>query len=220
MNQKSLEFLRSAFRVCNGVRLGKGVFMKLENAAFEAACGTAKQLLPSDLPEVAFSGRSNVGKSSLINKLLGRKALARVSSVPGKTVTINFFKLDSCRFVDLPGYGYAKVPQSEKLRWAELMEEYFNSGRNIKLVVQLVDMRHEPTKQDIEMVEFLNEKKIPFVVALTKCDKLGATERGKMLLKICNILSKSGCASVVPFSAVKGDGAEELLKMIESSISN
>ena len=112
--------------------------MKFDNAVFEAAFGVSGQLLESTVPEIAFSGRSNVGKSSLLNKILGRKALARVSSVPGKTVTVNFFRLESCRFVDLPGYGYAKVPQSEKLRWAKLMEEYFDSGRNIKLVVQLV----------------------------------------------------------------------------------
>lgn len=192
--------------------------MKFDNAVFEAAFGTSDQLLESTVPEIAFSGRSNVGKSSLLNRVLGRKALARVSSVPGKTVTINFFRLDSCRFVDLPGYGYAKVPQSEKLRWAKLMEEYFDSGRNIKLVVQLIDMRHEPTKQDIEMIEYLTERKIPFVVALTKCDKLNRTERGDMLLKICSVLTKYGNIGVVPFSAVKGGGAEELRAMIEKAV--
>lgn len=192
--------------------------MKFDNAAFEASFGTAEQLSESTVPEIAFSGRSNVGKSSLLNKVMGRKSLARVSSVPGKTVTINFFKLDSCRFVDLPGYGFAKVSESEKLRWAKLMETYFKSGRNIKLVVQLIDMRREPTTQDLEMIEFLKHNEIPFVVALTKCDKLNKTEREKMLLKICSVLTEYGNISVVPFSATKGDGAQELRLLIEKAV--
>lgn len=194
--------------------------MKFENAVFEAAFGTPEQLTTSTVPEIAFSGRSNVGKSSLLNRLLGRKSLARVSSVPGKTVTINFFQLDDCRFVDLPGYGYAKVPEKEKLRWAKLMEGYFNSGRNVRLVVQLIDMRHEPTKLDIDMIEYMTEKNLPFIVALTKCDKLNKTERSDMLMKICSILTKYGNISVVPFSAVKGDGTEELRSLIEKALNN
>lgn len=192
--------------------------MKYDNAAFECSFGTATQLRASDLPEVAFSGRSNVGKSSLLNKLMGRKSLARVSSMPGKTVTINFFKLDMCRFVDLPGYGYAKVSNAEKLRWSELMEHYFSSGRDIRLVVQLIDMRHAPSRQDIEMIEYMKENNIPFVVALTKCDKLNKTERMNMLEEICGILAKYGNISVVPFSATKGDGVEELRNLIEKSL--
>ncbi len=192
--------------------------MKFDNAVFEAAFGTPGQLKGSDVPEIAFSGRSNVGKSSLLNKLLGRKALARVSSVPGKTVTINFFRLDNCRFVDLPGYGYAKVPDKEKLRWAKLMESYFRSERDLRLIVQLIDMRHEPTKLDIEMIEYMVENQLPFVVALTKCDKLNKTERSEMLMKICSILTKYGNISVVPFSAVNGDGVDELRGLIEKAL--
>ena len=192
--------------------------MRYDNAAFECSFGTAAQLKESGLPEIAFSGRSNVGKSSLLNKLMGRKSLARVSSMPGKTVTINFFKLDECRFVDLPGYGYAKVSNAEKLRWSELMEHYFSSGRDIRLVVQLIDMRHAPSKQDIEMIEYMKENNIPFIVALTKCDKLNKTERMNMLEEICGILSKYGNISVVPFSATKGDGTEELRNLIEKSL--
>ena len=146
--------------------------MRFDNATFETSFGRPDQLKNSDLPEIAFSGRSNVGKSSLLNKLMGRKALARVSSMPGKTVTINFFKLGNCRLVDLPGYGYAKVSHDEKIRWANLMETYFSSQRDIRLVVQLIDMRHSPSQQDLDMISYLNETKIPFVVALTKSDKL------------------------------------------------
>ena len=151
--------------------------MRFDNAVFETSFGTAAQLVKSDLPEIAFSGRSNVGKSSLLNRLLGRKSLARVSSMPGKTVTINFFKLPDCRLVDLPGYGYAKVSHDEKIRWSELMESYFSSDRNLKLVVQLIDMRHAPSAQDIEMLDYMTECNIPFAVALTKCDKLNKGER-------------------------------------------
>ncbi|MGN1195144.1 MAG: ribosome biogenesis GTP-binding protein YihA/YsxC [Acutalibacteraceae bacterium] len=192
--------------------------MRFDNAQFEASYGTEKQLTASTMPEIAFSGRSNVGKSSLLNKLLGRKSLARVSSMPGKTVTINMFRLDSCRFVDLPGYGYAKVSRDEKIRWSSLMEAYFNSGRDIRLVVQLIDMRHDPTKQDIEMIEFMNANDIPFIVALTKCDKLNKTERMNQLMSICGVLTKYGNISVIPFSAVKGDGVDEIRGHIERAV--
>lgn len=192
--------------------------MRFDNAVFETSFGTSKQLKPSDLPEVAFSGRSNVGKSSLLNRLLGRKSLARVSSMPGKTVTINFFKLDTCRFVDLPGYGYAKVSHDEKLRWADLMEGYFSSGRDLRLVVQLIDMRHAPSGQDIDMIEYMTANEIPFVVALTKCDKLNKGERMKQLEEICSVLTKYGNISVVPFSATKCEGVEELRSLIERAL--
>jgi len=192
--------------------------MRYDNAVFETSFGLAKQLKASDLPEIAFSGRSNVGKSSLLNRLLGRKSLARVSSMPGKTVTINYFKLDSCRFVDLPGYGYAKVSNAEKIRWAELMESYFSSERDLRLVVQLIDMRHAPSKQDIDMIEYMTEREIPFVVALTKSDKLNKGERMKQLTEICTVLAKYGNISVVPFSATKGEGVEELRRLIEKAV--
>ena len=192
--------------------------MKFDNAQFETSFGVAKQLMPSDMPEVAFSGRSNVGKSSLLNRLMNRKSLARVSSMPGKTVTINFFKLDTCRLVDLPGYGYAKVSNDEKKRWSELMETYFSSGRDIRLVVQLVDMRHAPSQQDIDMIEYMVECKIPFIVALTKADKLNKTERMNQLESICTVVAKYGNIPVVPFSATKGDGTEELRNLIEKYV--
>ena len=190
--------------------------MNLQDAAFEAAYGTFAQLPTSDLPEIAFSGRSNVGKSSLLNRLFNRKSLARVSSVPGKTVTINFYSVGDVRFVDLPGYGYAKVPKAEKIRWAEMMEGYFNSDRNIKLVVQLVDMRHPPTKDDLQMLSFLRENKIPYVVALTKSDKLNKTEYAQRLKSVQTELDFIRTECVIPCSAVTGEGREALLDAIRS----
>ena len=175
--------------------------MKFADCNFETSCGTSKQLIASDMPEVAFSGRSNVGKSSLLNRLLNRKALARVSSMPGKTVTINFFRVDGCRFVDLPGYGYAKVSHDEKIRWSELM-----------------DMRHAPSEQDIDMIEYMVANKLPFIVALTKADKLNKTERINSLTEICSVLTKYGNIPVVPFSATKGDGVEELRGLISKYV--
>ena len=192
--------------------------IKYESVQFETSFGRPDQMKESDLPEIAFSGKSNVGKSSLLNKVMGRKSLARVSSVPGKTVTINFFKLNACRFVDLPGYGYAKVSDSEKLRWADLMENYFKSGRNIKLVVQLVDMRHDLSPFDIDMLDFLSQTGYKFIVVMTKCDKLNKTERLKQTEKICTALAKYGNISVVAFSALKGEGTDEVRKLIEKSL--
>ena len=184
---------------------------------FEKAFGTAEQLSESDLPEICFSGRSNVGKSSLINKVTGRKSLARVSSEPGKTVTINFYNLKECRLVDLPGYGYAKVPFKEKTRWSELMEGYFNSGRNIKVVFQLVDMRHKPTDFDISMLEFLDYHNIPFVVVLTKSDKLNVSETKERLENIKQELGEYyDKTQIIPFSSKNGNGVDAIRQIVES----
>lgn len=187
------------------------------NASFEASFGEFHQLPASLLPEICFSGRSNVGKSSLINKLLNRKSIARVSSKPGKTRTINFFLLKDLRLVDLPGYGYAKISAAETERFSLLMENYFKSGRDIRLVVQLVDMRIGPTTNDEMMIDFLQYNKIPFCIALTKCDKLNKTEYTNMLKKINDNEKLSGI-SIIPFSSVSGIGVEELKKEIEKSI--
>lgn len=190
--------------------------MRYDKAEFKAAYGTFGQLPDSDLPEIAFAGRSNVGKSSLLNKLFGRKNLARVSSVPGKTITINFYQVEDVNFVDLPGYGYAKVAKTEKDRWAEMMEGYFNSDRNIKLVVQLVDMRHPPTKDDIMMMEFLQASGYEFIVVMTKSDKLKKkkdyTARLEGSKKEMSFVSEE---RLIPFSSENGEGLDIVKKYIE-----
>lgn len=150
----------------------KKCLLDYNNAEYLASYGLVSQLPKSTKPEVAFVGRSNVGKSSLINALLGRKALAKVSSTPGKTSTINFFEVDKCHFVDLPGYGYAKVSKKELTRWAELIEGYFTDERKIAIAVSLIDVRHSPTSQDRLMISYLKEMRLPFAVVFTKADKL------------------------------------------------
>lgn len=193
--------------------------MNWNKVDFEAAFGTLEQLSESTLPEICFSGRSNVGKSSLINKILSRKSIARVSSTPGKTVTINFYKLDEFRLVDLPGYGYAKVADRDRERWAELMEGYFRTGRNIKLCLQLIDMRHKATEFDISMLEFLTHFEIPYAVVLTKCDKLNKTEFNNRLAALKEELGELGDGvTIIPFSALKGTGAEDVRKAVELAI--
>lgn len=194
--------------------------MNYNNVKFEAAYGTSKQLPASDLPEIAFSGRSNVGKSTLLNKIFNRKQLARVSSTPGKTVTVNFFRVDDNRFVDLPGYGFAKVSDSERKRWSDLMEGYFQSGRNIKLVVQLIDMRHKPSNDDLVMLNFLKESGYPFVIVLTKSDKLNKTERNKRLAAFEEELDFVSGVQKIPFSALKSEGVDEIRNIVENAFNS
>ena len=184
--------------------------MKIQSADFEYAVGTSSQLHPSDLPEIAISGRSNVGKSSLINRILNRKGLARTSATPGKTATINFYKLDTLRLVDLPGYGYAKVSNAERKRWKELIEGYFDQDRDLRLVIQLVDMRHKPTDDDLMMIDYLIAGEIPFVVVLTKSDKLNKGERAKALETIEAAFADYEGIYTVPFSSVNGEGVDEV----------
>lgn len=192
--------------------------MNYNKVEFEAAFGTLKQIPQSDLPEIVFAGRSNVGKSSMLNRIFNRKNLARVSSMPGKTITINFFKVENdVRIVDLPGYGYAKVAKGEKRRWAEMMEGYFQSPRNIKLVVQLVDMRHKPSEDDYIMMRFLQDAGLPFIVAATKSDKLNKTQYNERKNALKEELAEFGDnLTILPFSSEKGEGTEELKKIIES----
>ena len=194
--------------------------MKIESAVFEVSAGVSGQLIPSTLPEVAFSGRSNVGKSSLINRLLNRKSLARTSATPGKTATINFYRLDEVRLVDLPGYGYAKVSDSERRRWSELIEGYFDDDRDLRLVLQLWDIRHDPSKDDYQMLEYMLEREIPFIIVLTKADKLNKSERAKRLAAFDAILADLEGVTVIPFSATNGEGADEVRSIIEQVIGN
>lgn len=188
--------------------------MNFDKAFFEFAAGRPDQLPESTVPEIVFSGRSNVGKSSLINKLINRKSLARVSAKPGKTGTINFYNLQDCRLVDLPGYGYAKVSQSEKLRWSELVEGYFNAQRNVRLVIQIIDMRHSPSADDLDMIEYLIDSGVCFLVAATKSDKLNKTERTAQLQSFHEMFSQVEGLKLIPFSAVNGEGVEEIRNII------
>ena len=192
--------------------------MIIKSAEYATSYGLQSQLPKGTKKEIVMSGRSNVGKSSLINKVCNRKNLARVSSVPGKTITVNFFRGDGVYFVDLPGYGYAKREQSERKRWAELMEGYFQSERNITLVIQLIDMRHAPTADDMTMLNFLKECEIPFVIALTKCDKLNKTETEKRRESLNEELSEYADIPRIEFSAVKGTGVEAVKAAIEAAL--
>lgn len=191
--------------------------MRFDKVKYEASYGTAQQLPASEHIEISFAGRSNVGKSSMLNKILNRKNLARVSSVPGKTVTVNFFDCDGIKLVDLPGYGYAKVNFNEKKRWADLMEGYFTSDRNIRLVVQLTDMRHPVTKDDLDMMRFMQSAGYDFIVVMTKSDKLNKTERTKRMEDIHTELAEFGDVKIIPFSASNGEGADEIRKAIEAA---
>ena len=192
--------------------------MNYSLAKFEQSYGISSQLPVSDEPEIAFAGRSNVGKSSLLNKLFNRKQLARVSSVPGKTVTINFYDVDGIKFVDLPGYGYAKISKQEKARFAELMEGYFSQDRNLKLVVQLIDMRHKPSEDDYGMINFLMENKIPFIIVMTKSDKLKVKEYKKRLSESEKELADIGDTEIIPFSSVTGEGTDKVKQLIEEAV--
>lgn len=188
--------------------------MNYHDVKFERSFGTSEQLPASDLPEIAFAGRSNVGKSSMINKLFNRKQLARVSAVPGKTATINFFHADGIRFTDLPGYGYAKVSKSEKRRWGELIEGYFSQDRDLRLVFQLIDMRHAPSADDLLMINFLIDHEVPFVLVLTKKDKLSANAQKDRLKKFQTELPCANQITMIPLSSQTGDGIENVKEII------
>lgn len=192
--------------------------MRWENATFESAAGLSAQLPSSSVPEIVFSGRSNVGKSSLINRLTGRKSLARTSATPGKTATINFYRLDGARLVDLPGYGYARVSDSERRRWSELIEGYFNDERDVRLVVQLLDIRHTPSKDDFQMLEYMVEREIPFIAVLTKADKLNKTERAQRLAAFEQELADYEGIFTLPFSSSNGEGADKLREILLEAI--
>ena len=188
------------------------------NSSLKISAGKLSQFLKNPVPQIAFSGRSNVGKSSLINTLLNRKGLARVSSAPGKTITVNFYDIDSKLFlVDLPGYGYAKRTAQEQLVWSNLVDGYFTKNPNIdllKLVVQLVDSRIGYTKDDIDMISFMNEMDLPYIIVATKTDKLSKTEREKSVkMLITNPILREG-TTIVLFSSESKEGKDDLWKEI------
>lgn len=190
--------------------------MNYQLVSFEAAAGTAASLPVSDLPEVCFSGRSNVGKSSLINRILNRKSFARVSTKPGKTVTVNFYRLPGLRLADLPGYGYAKVSFSEKECWSELMETYFRQGRRIKTVFQLVDSRHPATNDDLDMLSYLQSTGMKTVIVFTKWDKLSKTEKEGRKSELTAQLAPFADMEQIYFSAVTGEGVDRIRELLES----
>ncbi len=192
--------------------------MNLQMVDFLISAASPKDFPGKKLPEIAFAGKSNVGKSSVINRLLQRKNFARVGERPGKTVHINYFTVDkTCYFVDLPGYGFAKVSQSEKQRWSQLMEDYFAANR-ITLGILIVDYRHPPTNNDITMARWFLDSGCPFVVVANKSDKLKKSELEPNLVTIRKDLELPEDCPIIPFSAEKGTGRDELLRTILKAV--
>lgn len=185
--------------------------LNFETVAFETSFGFSEQLFASDRPEIVFTGRSNVGKSSLINKLCNKKSMAKVGQTPGKTVTINFYLHPQFRLVDLPGYGYAKRAKTRKDDWGDLMEDYFKSGRDIRLAVALMDIRHEPTEDDMLMLDFFMKADVPFIIAATKADKLNKTELASFHKNFPGIDE----SRLIAVSALSGLGIDDLKRAIE-----
>ena len=190
--------------------------MNINKAEFVTSYADFKKIPESERLEIAFSGRSNVGKSSLINKIFNRKNLARVSSMPGKTVTINFYSLENVYIVDLPGYGYANVSKTKKKKWSDLIGGYLGDGeRDLGLVFQLIDMRHAPSKDDLQMIDFLIDSEIPFVIVFTKADKLKPTQRKQRMESFRTEIPCFEDITFVEFSAVTGEGVERIREIIE-----
>lgn len=188
--------------------------MNFNNVEFLISAASTKDFPATRLPEIAFAGKSNVGKSSVINRLLNRKNFARVGEKPGKTIHVNYFTVDKkCYFVDLPGYGYAKVSQSEKERWGRLMESYFASNR-IDLGILIVDARHAPTNNDITMSRWFLDSDCPFVVVANKLDKVKKSQIEGNLKVIRDDLELPETCPLIPFSAEKGTGKDDLIRLI------
>ena len=192
--------------------------MNFNNVEFLVSAASSRDFPTDRLPEIAFAGKSNVGKSSVINRILQRKNFARVGEKPGKTIHVNYFVIDKqCYFVDLPGYGYAKVSQKEKERWSKLMESYFAADR-IDLGVMIVDARHAPTENDIVMANWFIESGCPFVVVANKLDKLKKSELIPNMERIREVLELPEECVVIPFSAEKGIGREDLIRYILNAV--
>ncbi len=189
--------------------------LNVNKAVFIKSAASPSQFVHTSTPAVVFAGKSNVGKSSVINRLLNRKNFARVGSVPGKTIHVNYFYIDEKLYlIDLPGYGYAKVSDSERRRWSELIEGYFNDDRDLRLVLQLIDMRHPPSKDDYHMLEYMVECGIPFIIVLTKSDKLNKTERAARMAALEQELADYEGVTCVPFSATNGEGADAVREIL------
>ena len=192
--------------------------MNFQKVDFLISAASPKDFPKTRLPEIAFAGKSNVGKSSVINRILQRKNFARVGDKPGKTIHVNYFTVDNaCYFVDLPGYGFAKVSQAEKDRWGKLMEDYFAAGR-IDLGVLIVDYRHPPTMNDVTMAQWFIQSGCPFVVVANKMDKLKKSELEPNLKTIREDLELPDSCPIIPFSAEKGNGRDELVKLILDTV--
>ena len=193
--------------------------MNLHNAEFIKSAATPAGFIKDGIPQIVFSGRSNVGKSSVINRLLNRKDFARVSSVPGKTIHINYYLIDKkVYFVDLPGYGYAKVSKTERDRWSELMESFFSGAGDITFGVMIVDARHKPTDNDLIMANWFILSECEFVIAANKIDKVKSSEKEYNLTRIRDTLKLRESVKVIPFSATQGANREGLLAEIERSV--
>lgn len=195
--------------------------MRIVKSELQAVAVKPAQYPADDMPEIAFAGRSNVGKSSLLNLLTGRKSLARVSASPGKTRTINFYLInDTFRIVDLPGYGYAKAAKSVTENWGRMMESYLSGREGLLKVVQLVDIRHEPTAQDVQMYEYLRHYGLDGIVVATKADKISGSQRSKCISVIRKKLSLTAEDTVIPVSSLKKTGNDVLLERIEELLKN
>ncbi len=195
--------------------------MNIHNVTLTVSAVKKEQYPNTKIPDLAFAGRSNVGKSSLINKLLNRKSLARVSGKPGKTATINFYNIDnSLNLVDLPGYGFARVSKEEKKKWGIMIDTYLHSRKTLSQVILLTDSRHAPTDDDIMMLDFIRSVCDRAVVVATKTDKLKKSELDMSLKRIIDTLSLSGDDVIIPFSTVSGDGVEQLWSYIYEEILN
>ena len=193
--------------------------MLIRSAEFVTSVGRSSQILADGLPEIAFAGRSNVGKSALLNRLLNRKNLAKTSNTPGKTRTMNYYRVnDAFYMVDLPGYGYAQRAYQERQRWAKLIDGYLNRGTSLRGIVHVLDARHNPTDQDVEMIRWLSHTRKPFLVVLTKVDKLSGSRLKPRLDRTGEILREFGELRFLPFSAKSGRGKQAVWAWIQETI--
>jgi GTP-binding protein len=194
--------------------------MKIQSAEFVNSVTDLTQLPTAHLPEIVFIGRSNVGKSSLINKLCNKAKLAKTSSIPGRTRQLNYYLInEEFYFVDLPGYGYAKVPEQIKTGWRKLVEDYISSRKNIKLVFELMDSRHDPTYLDQLMINWLEYYEINFAVVLTKSDKISANKMERQIYRTSKIVHNDQlCKDYIPFSAISGEGRNTVMKLIQDGL--